>query len=504
MELYEYTAHELHDILLRKEASAREIVESVFRRIDEVEPLVRAYITLTREEAFAAAGATDARIARGEEIGPLDGIPIALKDNLSTRGIKTTCASRILENYIPPYSATVVERLMSQGVVMLGKANMDEFAMGSSTENSGFFTTRNPWDLDRVPGGSSGGSAAAVSAGEAVLALGSDTGGSIRQPASFCGVVGLKPTYGCVSRYGLVAFASSLDQIGPITRDVTDCAILMNAIAGYDPRDSTSVNREYPDYTQYLIPDIKGLKIGVPKEYFGEGLAPDVREAIEQAMNRLQDMGAILVDVSLPHSEYALATYYLVATAEASSNLARYDGVRYGLRAKGAPDSVTMAKRTRKEGFGAEVKRRIMLGTYALSSGYYDAYYLKALKVRTLLIQDFERAFEACDVVLSPTSPTVAFRIGEKTKDPLSMYLSDIYTITANLAALPGISFPCGFGQDGLPVGLQLLGKHFDEPTLIRAAYAFETAWGPRSPKPPLQTGGRDRASIPAGSFSDD
>ncbi|HHY98189.1 MAG TPA: Asp-tRNA(Asn)/Glu-tRNA(Gln) amidotransferase subunit GatA [Firmicutes bacterium] len=486
MELYSYTAHELHDLLIRREVTARDIAESVFKRIDEVDPSVKAYITLTRDLAFSQADAVDRKIAAGEEIAPLAGIPIALKDNLSTRDIRTTCASKILDNYVPPYDATVVEKVRDNDMVVIGKTNMDEFAMGSSTENSGFFETRNPWDLDRVPGGSSGGSAAAVSAREAILALGSDTGGSIRQPASFCGVVGLKPTYGRVSRYGLVAFASSLDQIGPITRDVTDCALLMNIIAGRDIRDSTSVDQPCPDYTAFLIPDITGFKIGVPKEYFGPGLSPDVRDAIEAAMGKFEDMGATLVEVTLPHTEYALATYYLVATAEASSNLARYDGVRYGLRVKEAPDSVMMTKRTRKEGFGAEVKRRIMLGTYALSSGYYDAYYLKALKVRTLLIEDFDRAFESCDAIISPTSPTVAFRIGEKIQDPLSMYLSDVYTVTANLAALPAISIPCGFAADGMPVGLQLLGKHFDEPTLFRLAYAFEAASGLRSLSPPL------------------
>ena len=475
MELYELTAHELHELLLKGETSSAEIVEAVFGRIDEVEASIKAYVTLRREEALEEARGVDERLARGEKLGPLAGIPVAIKDNICTRGVPTTCSSKILRNFLPPYDATVVERLKREGAVIIGKTNMDEFAMGSSTENSGFFTTRNPRDLDRVPGGSSGGSAAAVAANETIVALGSDTGGSIRQPASLCGIVGMKPTYGCVSRYGLIAFASSLDQIGPMTKDVRDCAIVLNAIAGHDPRDSTSVDMAYPDYTNFLVPDIKGIKIGVPKEYFSEGIDSDVREAVERALKLLEEMGAILVDVSLPHSEYALATYYLVATAEASSNLARYDGVRYGHRAEAA-DSVAMMKETRREGFGPEVKRRIMLGTYALSSGYYDAYYLKALKVRTLLIRDFERAFEKCDCIASPTSPTVAFKIGEKVDDPLSMYLSDIYTITANLAALPGISVPCGTGKDGLPVGLQLLGKHFDEGMVLRVAYAFEEA----------------------------
>lgn len=477
-ELNEFTAHALHDMLIRGEISSQEIVQSVYRRIDEVEPDVRAFVTLTRDEALNQAREADERIRRGEDVGPLTGIPVALKDNLCTRGVRTTCSSKILKDFIPPYDATVVERLRRCGAIAIGKTNLDEFAMGSSTENSGFFTTRNPWDLSRVPGGSSGGSAAAVAAGETIVALGSDTGGSIRQPASYCGVVGLKPTYGAVSRYGLVAFASSLDQIGPLTKDVRDCAIVMNAIAGYDPCDSTSVDRQHPDYTSFLVPEVKGLRFGIPREYFGKGLDDDVRAAIDNAIKTFEGLGAIPVEVSLPHSEYALAAYYLVAPAEASSNLARYDGVKYGYRAQGQPDSVTMTRRTRREGFGAEVKRRVMLGTYALSSGYYDAYYLKALKVRTLLVRDFEAAFEKCDFIISPTSPTVAFKIGEKMDDPLSMYLTDIYTITANLVAVPGLSIPCGFGSDEMPVGLQLLGKHFDEGTIIRAAYAFEQATG--------------------------
>lgn len=476
MKLYELTAHELGEMLRDRSISSTEIVEAVFERIEEVEPEIRAYVTLMREEARAMAQRADEMLKENRDVTPLTGIPVAVKDNICTRGVRTTCSSKILENFIPPYDATVVERLKEQGAVIIGKTNLDEFAMGSSTENSGFFPTRNPRDLTRVPGGSSGGSAAAVAADETILALGSDTGGSIREPASFCGVVGLKPTYGAVSRYGLVAFASSLDQIGPLTKDVRDAALLLNGIAGYDPRDSTSVNRDYPDYTGYLVPDIKGIRLGVPREYFGEGLAPDVKEAVNSALKTLEDLGAELVEVSLPHSEYALATYYLVATAEASSNLARYDGVRYGYRVADAPDSMTMTKETRSRGFGPEVKRRIMLGTYALSSGYYDAYYLKALRVRTLLIRDFEAAFEKCDAIVSPTSPTVAFKLGERLDDPLAMYLSDIYTVTANLAAIPGISVPCGFGEGNMPVGLQIMARHFDEGTVLRVAYAFEEA----------------------------
>jgi len=460
-------------MLVRKEVSAVEICADVFRRIDAVEDRIKAFVTLTRDEAMARARAVDEKIAAGEEIHPLAGIPVAIKDNMCTRGVRTTCSSKILANFIPPYNATVVEKLDRAGVVMVGKTNLDEFAMGSSTENSGFFTTANPWDTARVPGGSSGGSAAAVAAGEAVLALGSDTGGSIRQPAALCGVVGLKPTYGAVSRYGLVAFASSLDQIGPFTRDVEDCAWLFNAICGHDPLDSTSAPGEQPDYTTFLTDDIKGLKIGVPVEYMGEGIDPGVKEVIQQAMKQLADLGVEIEETSLPHTRYALPTYYLIAPAEASSNLARYDGVRYGYRAEDAADVVDMYMKTRSRGFGNEVKRRIMLGTYALSAGYYDAYYLKALKVRTLIKQDFDRAFQRYDALLSPTSPSPAFKRGEKTDDPLQMYMSDICTLAVNLAGIPGISLPAGFVH-GLPVGLQLIGRPFGEGTLLRLAYAYQ------------------------------
>ncbi|NLG78835.1 MAG: Asp-tRNA(Asn)/Glu-tRNA(Gln) amidotransferase subunit GatA [Firmicutes bacterium] len=496
MRLYELTAHELKEKIERREVGVEQAVRALLDRIAEVDEAVRAYVTVAREQALAKARAADERLARGEPARPLEGVPVAIKDNMCTRGVETTCSSKILKGFVPPYDATVVELLERAGAIIVGKTNMDEFAMGSSTENSGFFPTRNPWDLGRVPGGSSGGSAAAVASDEAVAALGSDTGGSVRQPAALCGVVGLKPTYGLVSRYGLVAFASSLDQIGPITKDVRDGALVLGVIAGHDPRDSTSVPRKRCDYLKGLVPDVRGMRIGVPKEYFGEGMAPGVRAAVGAALKTLQDMGAILADVSLPHSEYALATYYIVAPAEASSNLARYDGVRYGYRAPGCPDSVTMMTQTRSEGFGAEVKRRIMLGTYTLSAGYYEAYYLKALKVRTLITRDFDRAFEKCDCLVSPTSPTVAFRFGEKMDDPLAMYLSDIYTVTANLAGIPAVSIPCGFGEDGMPVGLQILGKHYDEATVLRVAYAFEQATDFHKAKPVLRDAGAGGAAM--------
>lgn len=473
MELFKSTIHALHGLLVKKEISATELAGSVFSRTDAVEPRIRSYITETRQQALAQAATVDAKIRRGEPVAPLAGIPGALKDNICTQGIKTTCASKMLDNFIPPYNATVVEKLADQGAVVVGKANCDEFAMGGSTENSGFFITRNPWDTERVPGGSSGGSAAAVAAGQAIWALGSDTGGSIRQPAAFCGNVGLKPTYGRISRYGLVAFASSLDQIGPITRDVTDCALVLNAIAGYDAKDSTSINIEAPDYTKALVNDVKKLKIGLPKEYFGAGIQPEVAVAIKKAVDQLVAMGAEVREVSLPHTEYALPAYYLIAPAEASSNLARYDGVGFGHRAPGN-DIIDMYKKTRSQGFGPEVKRRVMLGTYALSSGYYDAYYLKALQVRTLVKQDFDKVFAEVDVLITPTVPLTAFKIGELS-DPLTMYLQDIYTIPVNLAGLPAISLPCGFAQ-GLPVGMQIIGKPLAEATILQAAYAFEQA----------------------------
>jgi len=473
LQLFRLTAHELHDLLIKKEISAKELCRAVFERMESVEDKVGAYITRIGERALERARTVDGQIKNGEEISPLAGIPVAVKDNICADGVPTTAGSKMLANFIPPYSATVVKRLDAAGAVMVGKTNMDEFAMGSSTENSAFQATRNPWDTGRVPGGSSGGSAAAVAAGEAVCALGSDTGGSIRQPASFCGVVGMKPTYGAVSRFGLIAFASSLDQIGPFARDVTDCALMLNAICGHDPLDSTSAAFDMPDYTAFLQNDVRGLKIGAPEEYLAEGVEPGVRAAVEKAMALLESLGAVVEYTTLPHTRYALQTYYLVATAEAGSNLARYDGVRYGYRAADAKDVVDMFMKTRSRGFGTEVKRRIMLGAYALSAGYYDAYYLKALKVRTLIKGDFDRAFEKYDLLLSPVSPTPAFRFGEKTDDPLQMYLSDICTLSVNLAGIPGISIPCGF-VDGMPVGLQLMGKHFDEGTLLRVAYTFE------------------------------
>lgn len=477
--LYSLTIKELHERIKKGEVTAREVTESVFKRIDEVEGEVRSYVTLTRETALAQAEEADSRIREGKGINPLIGIPLSIKDVICTKGIRTTCSSRILNNYIPPYNATVMERLIGSGSVITGKTNMDEFAMGSSTENSAFGITKNPWDLDRVPGGSSGGSAAAVAADECIASLGSDTGGSVRQPAACCGVVGLKPTYGRVSRFGLVAFASSLDQIGPITKDVTDSAILMNTIAGHDRFDSTSAPVPVPDFTKSLVMDVKDLKIGIPKEYFIEGMDPEVERAIRDAIRVLENLGAKTVDVSLPHTGYAIATYYLIATSEASSNLARYDGVKYGYRSERVKDLMDMYIKTRAEGFGAEVKRRIMLGTYALSAGYYEAYYKKAQQVRTLIKKDFDEAFKSVNVIITPTSPTAAFRIGEKTQDPLQMYLSDIFTISVNLAGIPAISIPCGFTKNTLPIGLQILGKQFDEETIIRAAYAYEhsTEW---------------------------
>jgi aspartyl-tRNA(Asn)/glutamyl-tRNA(Gln) amidotransferase subunit A len=485
LQLNQLTAHELHQKLITREVSSTEITQAVLQRIDEVDNKVKAFVTVTRDQALAKAGEIDKKISRGEQLGPLEGIPTVIKDNMCTQGVLTTCSSKMLHNFVPPYNATVVEKLNAAGAVVVGKSNMDEFAMGSSTENSRFFTTRNPWDTECVPGGSSGGSAAAVAADETIYSLGSDTGGSIRQPASFCGVVGLKPTYGAVSRYGLIAFASSLDQIGPFSKDVTDCAQAFNIIAGHDHRDSTSAQFAVPDYTSFLTGDVKGMKIGIPKEYFVEGTDPAVLGLIKEAIKKYEDMGAICEEVSLPHTEYALPVYYIIAPAEASSNLARYDGVRYGHRDETAEDIVTMFMRTRSEGFGAEVKRRIMLGTYVLSSGYYDAYYLQALKVRTLIKQDFDRAFEKFDILLSPTVPSPAFKVGEKADDPIQMYLSDIFTISVNLAGIPGISIPCGL-SDGMPVGLQLMGKPFGEGDLFRAAYAFEQSTEYHKVKPNL------------------
>ena len=473
MELHQLTIHELQEKLGSRQTTAEEIVNSVFERIDAVEKDVRAYITIMRDSAIADARRADEALGMGEGRA-LTGIPIALKDILCTRGILTTCASRILSNFIPPYDATVVEKLKEAGAIFTGKTNMDEFAMGSSTETSFYGTTRNPWDLERIPGGSSGGSAAAVAADECIAAIGSDTGGSIRQPAALCGVVGMKPTYGRISRFGLIAFASSLDQIGPFTKDVEDCAIMMNVLSGYDPRDSTSASAEAPDFRQFLGKGVEGLTIGIPKEYFVGGLDPEVEKAVRQAIETIESAGARCVDVSLPHTEYCLAVYYIVAPAEASSNLARYDGVKYGYRFPEARDLLDMYKKTRSLGFGDEVKRRIMIGTYALSSGYYDAYYKKASQVRALIKRDFDEAFKRCDALLTPTAPTPAFRIGEKTDDPLQMYLSDLFTISANLAGIPGISVPCGYSSSGLPIGLQFLAARFQEGRLIQIASEYE------------------------------
>ncbi len=478
------TIHEAHRLLKAKELSSVELTKAFLERIHQVEPEVRALVTVTDELALSQAQKADELIAAGDA-HPLAGIPAIIKDNICTKGITTTCSSRMLENFAPPYDATVVEKLNSRGVVMVGKANMDEFAMGSSTEHSAFFTTHNPWDLSRVPGGSSGGSAVAVAAGEAVYALGSDTGGSIRQPAGFCGVTGLKPTYGRVSRYGLVAFASSLDQIGPLTQDVADCALVLNAIAGYDSRDSTSVPSSMPDYTQCLSTELKGLRIGVPKEYFVEGMQKEVETAIKAAITKLGELGATVdYEVSLPHTPHALAVYYIIAPSEASANLARYDGVKYGYSYLETDNMWEAMEKTRQHGFGDEVKRRIMLGTYALSAGYYDAYYLKAQKVRTLIRQEFDQAFEKYDAVVTPTSPTVPFKIGEKVDDPIQMYLSDVCTLPINIAGLPAISIPAGFG-DGLPIGMQIIGKPFSEETILKIAHAYQQAtdWHKRKPQ---------------------
>ena len=473
MELHQLTIHELQEKIKEGKTSAEQIAESVFQRIDAVEKRVHSYIRLMKDEAMAVADKADKDIKKGD-IKALTGIPIALKDIVCTKGISTTCGSHILHNFVPPYDATVVEKLRDAGAVFVGKANMDEFAMGSSTETSYFGPTRNPWDLERIPGGSSGGSATAVAADECIASIGSDTGGSIRQPAALCGIVGLKPTYGRVSRFGLVAFASSLDQIGPFTKDVEDCAIMMNVLAGYDPRESTSVRAEIPDYRQFVGHDIKGWKVGIPKEYFVEGIDPEVNSAIQKTITVLEKSGAKIVEISLPHTQYCLAVYYIIAPAEASSNLARYDGVKYGFRSPDSGDLLDMYKKTRMQGFGAEVKRRIMIGTYALSAGYYDAYYKKASQVRSLIKRDFEEAWKKCDVILTPTTPTPAFKIGEKTDNPLQMYLSDIFTISGNLAGIPGISVPCGFTSGGLPLGVQFLAGHFEEGKLIQIASAYE------------------------------
>ncbi len=479
------TIKKLHQQLINKERSAVEIAQESLQRIETIEPKVRAFISVTPDLALAAAEKVDAKIAAGESIGILEGIPIGIKDNMCTKGIKTTCASQILANFVPPYESTVTQKLKDAGVVVVGKTNLDEFAMGGSTENSSFQMTANPWDLERVPGGSSGGSAAAVAAGECVISLGSDTGGSIRQPASLCGVVGMKPTYGLVSRFGLVAFGSSLDQIGPFATNVEDAAILLREIAGHDPNDATSLKLEIPDYTQYLKPELKkGLKVGIIKETFGEGLDATVAKTVKSAIALLEELGAEVKEISCPRFSYGVPAYYIIAPSEASANLARYDAVKYGLRQE-SDNLLQMYTTTRAAGFGKEVKRRIMLGTYALSAGYYDAYYLKAQKVRTLIKQDFDRAFEEVDVLISPTSPTTAFKIGDKTTDPLSMYLLDLMTIPVNLAGLPGISIPCGFDGRGLPIGMQLIGNVLREDLLFHTAYAYEqaTEWHKQTPK---------------------
>ena len=484
MIINQLTIHEAHRLLKTKQLSSVELTKASLERIYQVEPKVRALVTITDELALKQAQKADELIATGD-ISSLTGIPAVIKDVICTKGIRTTCSSRMLENFVPPYDATVMEKLNGCGVVMVGKANMDEFAMGSSTEHSAFFPTHNPWDLSRVPGGSSGGSATAVAAGETIFALGSDTGGSIRQPAGFCSVTGLKPTYGRVSRYGLVAFASSLDQIGPLTQDVTDCALVLNAIADYDSRDSTSVPYPVPDYTQCLTTDLNGLRIGIPKEYFVEGMQTKVEIAIRAAISKLEELGArVEWEVSLPHTHYALAAYYIIAPSEASANLARYDGVKYGFSYLDADSMWEALEKTRQYGFGDEVKRRIMLGTYALSAGYYDAWYLKAQKVRTLIRQEFDQAFDKFDALVTPTSPTVPFKIGEKIDDPLQMYLSDICTLPINIAGIPAISIPAGFA-DGLPIGLQIIGKPFSEETILKIAHAYQqaTEWHKRKPQ---------------------
>lgn len=486
MKLHELTLKGAQALLKKGDVSPQELTDAFLTRIEKLDPKIRAFMTVTAEHARTQAEKIGTQAEKGAH-GPLGGIPLGIKDNMCTKGVRTTCSSKMLENFVPPYESTATQKLWDSGAVLLGKLNMDEFAMGSSTEHSAYFRTRNPWDLDRVTGGSSGGSAAAVSADLCIAALGSDTGGSIRQPAAFCGVVGIKPTYGRVSRYGLVAFASSLDQIGPITKNVEDSAILLNIICGHDPQDSTSSPHDIgnmPDFTSDIGKDIKGLKIGVPKEYFIDGMNSEVDASVRDAIKQLESLGAELIEVSLPHTDYAVPVYYIIAPSEASSNLARYDGVRYGFRAEGANNLMDMYKKTRSEGFGAEVKRRIMLGTYALSSGYYDAYYLKAQQVRTLIKQDFDEAFKQVDVIAAPTTPEPAFRAGEKTDDPIKMYLSDIFTISANLAGNPGLSMPCGFSSEGMPIGLQLISKHFDETTLLKTAHAYEqsTDWHKKRP----------------------
>jgi aspartyl-tRNA(Asn)/glutamyl-tRNA(Gln) amidotransferase subunit A len=490
MNLYELTIHKAHELLKQKEISSAELTRAVLDRIEAVDNKVGAYITVAGDMAMKQAQLADRAISNGKCL-PLTGIPLAIKDLICTKGLKTTCASRILENFIPQYNATVIKKLNNQGAVIIGKTNMDEFAMGSSTENSGLKLTCNPWNLTHIPGGSSGGSAAAVAADMCLGALGSDTGGSIRQPASHCSVAGLKPTYGRVSRFGLVAFASSLDQIGPLAKDVTDCAMLLNTVSGYDNNDSTSVPEDVPDYTSFfkkgLKKGLKGITVGIVREYSQtKGLDNDVSDAVNHAVSVIENLGAKCIEVTLPHTEYAVAAYYVIAPAEASSNLARYDGVKYGFRDKEKTDLMDMYKSTRSKGFGPEVQRRIIIGTYCLSAGYYDAYYGKASQVRTLIMEDFKNAFNSCDVILSPVAPTPAFKIGENVDDPLTMYLSDIFTLSANLAGIPGMSVPCGFSKTGLPIGLQIMGSHFGEEKILKTAYNFEQATDFHKKKPAL------------------
>ena len=482
-------AHEIARRLRQGELTAVQTAEDLFEQIRRFDPQIQAYLSLNEESALRTAQETDAALQRGDELPPLAGIPVGVKDVICSKGEQVTCGSKILENFVSPYDATVIRKLREQKALLIGKLNMDEFAMGSSTENSAYMETRNPWDLERAPGGSSGGSAAAVAAGMASAALGSDTGGSVRQPAAFCGTVGFKPTYGRVSRFGLVAFASSLDQIGPLTRNVRDAALVLNALCGNDPLDSTSADIPVPDFTEALREDLDGMRVGVPREYFMDGLDPEVEAAVQAAIQTLKSLGAQIDELSLPHTEYGVATYYIIAPAEASSNLARYDGIRYGYRSQNGGGLIDAYRKTRGEGFGDEVKRRIMIGAYALSAGYYDAYYLKAMKARTLVKQDFDRAFENFDLIVSPTAPTPAFKLGEMTDDPLQMYLSDVFTIPASLAGLPGVSIPCGFSGGGLPIGLQLLGKPFDEESVLRAAYAFEQSAALHDLRPPLMKG---------------
>lgn len=474
MELNSLTIHEIVEKIRSKEVTIREVLDSVYSRIDALEGKINAYITLTKEYAYMRADELQRKLNAGEDIGFLGGVPIAIKDNICIKDIKTTCASRMLENFVSPYDATVIERLEAAGAIIIGKTNMDEFAMGSSTESSYFKKTVNPWDTSRVPGGSSGGSSSAVSSDMAFASLGSDTGGSIRQPASYCSTVGMKPTYGLVSRYGLVAFASSLDQIGPFTKDVTDMAFMLNGIIGHDSKDTTSVNLEKVDYTKYLINDVKDMTIGVPRNFISEGVNPDVKKAFDNAIDKLVEVGAKVKDINLDYAKYSLATYYIIATAEASSNLGRYDGIKYGYRTDKFDDLTDIYKKSRTEGFGEEVKRRIMLGTYVLSSGYYDAYYKKAQKVRTLIINDFKRVFDECDVIAIPTAPNTAFKIGEKTTNPVEMYLEDIYTVPVNIAGLPGISIPCGFDTNNMPIGLQFIASAFEEKKLLQVSYTYE------------------------------